>query len=274
MRTFEKEDPRLEGIGWVADSGPCSGAYVLDKGRLLIDTGNMMGLVDEIQEMAPLEKLESIALTHTHFDHVGGMAEIFQTVAPDVLMHPMAREYARLLRSPFPEFFQSLEENGKIHYIQDGTKIPGTEVEVFHLPGHTAGDLCFYLREAQALFSGDTVLPHQVRFAAILAKPDEICGGRMKDKVESLRRLLRVPVSHLFPGHGEPVLHKGAHQIKIALLTLYQALYENPPEKAWLLMAEDLLAANQPEEAFECVKKARTLAPHSEEVALLGERFR
>lgn len=274
MRTFEKEDPRLEGIGWVPDSGPCSGVYVLDNGRLLIDTGNMMGLVDEIEEMAPLEKLEHIALTHTHFDHVGGMAEIFQTVAPHVLMHPMAREYARLLRSPFPEFFQSLEEAGKIHYVQEGARIPGTEVQIFHLPGHTAGDLGFYLPEAQALFSGDAVVPHQVRFAAILSKPDEICGGRMKDKVESLRRLLRVPVRHLFPGHGEPILHKGAHQIKIALLTLYQALYENPPEKAWLLMAEDLLAANQPEEAHECVKKARTLAPHSEAVALWGEKFR
>lgn len=274
MRTFEKEDPRLEGIGWVADSGPCSGAYVLDGGRLLIDTGNMVGLVDEIREMAPVEKLEHIALTHTHFDHVGGMAEIFQIVAPDVIMHPVAREYARLLRPPFPEFFQSLEESGKIRYVRDGDEISGTGLQVFHLPGHTAGDLCFYLPGAEALFSGDTVLPHQVRFAAILSKPDEICGGRMKDKVESLRRLLRLPVAHLFPGHGEPVLHKGANHIKIALLTLYQALYENPPEKAWLLMAEDLLAANQPEEAHECVKKARSLAPDSEAVSLLAEKFR
>lgn len=273
MRTFEKEDPRLEGIGWVADSGPCSGAYLLQGGRFLIDTGNMVGLVDEIREMAPLENLERIALTHTHFDHVGGMAEIYQTVAPDVLMHRMAREYAGLLRSPFPEFFQSLEEAGKIHYVTDGEDIPGTGLHVFHLPGHTAGDLCFYLPEAQALFSGDAVLPHQVRFAAILSKPDEICGGRMKDKVESLRRLLRVPVVHLFPGHGEPVLHKGGHQIKIALLTLYQALYETPLEKAWLLMAEDLLASNQPEEAYECLKKAKAIAPHSEAVARVAEKF-
>lgn len=274
MRTFEKEDPRLEGIGWVADSGPCSGAYILGGGRLLIDTGNMLGLVDEIEEMAPLEKLEAIALTHTHFDHVGGMAEIYQRVAPDVFLHPMAREYARWLRSPFPEFFQSLQDSGKIHYVQDGGDIANFGLQALHLPGHTAGDLCFYLEGAQALFSGDAVLPYQLRFAAILSKPDEVCGGRIKDKMDSLRRLLRLPIKHLFPGHGEPVLHKGAHQIKIALLTLYQALYEDPPEKAWLLMAKDLLAADQPEEARECLKKARSIAPNSEAVNRFAEKLR
>ena len=274
MKTFEKEDARLEGIGWVADSGPCSGAYVVAGGRLLIDTGNMVGLVDELQEMAPLSTLERIALTHTHFDHVGGMAEIYPLVAPELLLHPSAREYARWLRHPFPEFFQSLEDAGKIHYLKDGEILEGTGLQVLHVPGHTAGDVCFYLQEAQALFSGDAVLPYQLRFAAILSKPDEVCGGRIQDKVASLRRLLSLPIKHLFPGHGEPVLHKGGNQIKIALLTLYQALYENPPEKAWLLMAEDLLVSGQPEEAFECVKKARSIAPTSEAVASFEEKLR
>lgn len=271
MKTFEKEDPRLEGIGWVPDSGPCSGVYVVARGRVLIDAGNMMGLVDHLEEMAPLDTLERILLTHTHFDHVGGMAEIYQRTAPDVFVHAVAREYARLLRSPFPEFFQALEDAGKIHRVQDGQEIDGTGLKALHVPGHTAGDLCFYHEEAQALFSGDAVLPFRLRFSAILSKPDDLCGGRIQDKVQSLRRLLALPVKHLFPGHGEPVLHKGAHQIKIALVTLYQALYENPPEKAWLLMAQDLVDAGQREEAEECLKKARALAPASHEVAQVSE---
>ncbi|MEJ5349504.1 MAG: MBL fold metallo-hydrolase [Desulfosoma sp.] len=276
MRTFEKEDPCLEGIGWVPDSGPCSGVYVIDHGRVLIDAGNMVGLVDHLEEMAPLDKVERLLLTHTHFDHVGGMAEIYQRTAPDVLVHPVAREYARLLRPPFPEFFQALEDAGKIHSVLDEQEIDGIGLKALHVPGHTAGDLCFYHAEAQALFSGDAVLPYQLRFSAILSKPDDFCGGRMQDKLQSLRRLLRLPVRHLFPGHGEPVLHKGSHQIKIALVTLYQSLYENLPEKAWLLMAQDLAAAGQPEEAEECLKKARALAPTSEEVdhvcAMLGRK--
>lgn len=273
MKTFEKEDPRLEGIGWVPDSGPCSGVYVVNHGRVLIDAGNMFGLVDHIEEMAPLKTLEHILLTHTHFDHVGGMAEIYQRTAPNVFVHTVAREYARLLRSPFPEFFQALEDAGKIHKVQDGQQIDGTGLRALHVPGHTAGDLCFYHEASQALFSGDAVLPFRLRFSAVLSKPDDLCGGRIQDKVHSLRRLLGLPVKHLFPGHGEPVLHKGAHQIKIALVTLYQALYENPPEKAWLLMAQDLVEAGQREEAMECLKKAQALAPTSQDVARVSEEL-
>ncbi|SMC25581.1 Glyoxylase, beta-lactamase superfamily II [Desulfacinum hydrothermale DSM 13146] len=274
MKTFEREDPSLEGVGWIPDSGPCSGAYVLHGGRTLIDTGNMLGLVDELRDMGPVEKLERILLTHAHFDHVGGMAEIYQVTAPDLIVHKLTREYLRLLRPPFPEFFQSLEEAGKVHCVEDGDVVDSDPpLEVCHLPGHTAGDLAFYWRDAGALFCGDAVLPHKVRFAAILSKPDEVLGGRMQDKVDSLKRLLSLPVRHLFPGHGEPVLHKGDQQVKIALVTLYQALYPEPPEKAWLLMAGDLLDAGQPHEARQCWEKARSLAPDSVEAARLADRF-
>ncbi len=275
MITFEQEDPLLEGVGWVPDSGPCSGVYVLDGARLLVDAGNMIGLVDEIRDVGPVEKIDKILLTHAHFDHVGGMAEIYQIAAPEVVCHKLTREYLRLLRPPFPAFFESLEEAGKIRYVEDGDVLPGPfPLEVLHLPGHTAGDLCFYHRKSEALFCGDAVLPHRERFAAVLSKPDEVLGGRMRDKVASLRRLLRLPVRHLFPGHGKPVLHKGDQQIKIALVTLYQALYEDPPEKAWLLMAEDLLDAGQPQEAEACCQKARSLAPDSQAVNAMEEKLK
>ncbi|MBC7359589.1 MAG: MBL fold metallo-hydrolase [Desulfacinum sp.] len=274
MKTFEGEDPRLAGLGWIPDSGPCSGAYVLHGGRTLIDTGNMLGLVDELRELGPVEHLERILLTHAHFDHVGGMAEIYSVTAPDLFVHKLTREYLKLLRPPFPEFFKSLEEAGKIHFVGDGDVIEGDPpLEVLHLPGHTAGDLAFYWRDARALFGGDALLPHKERFGAILSKPDEVLGGRMQDKVNTLKRLLSLPIRHLFPGHGEPVLHKGDQQVKIALVTLYQALHEDPPETAWLLMARDLLDAGQPEEARACWEKARSLAPDSHGVARMAGLF-
>ena len=93
-----------------------------------------------------------------------------------------------------------------------------------------------------------------------LSKPDEACGGRIEDKVRSLRKLLRLPVRHLFPGHGEPVFHKGGSEIKIALIALYQGLHESYPERAWIAMGEDLLEVGLFDEARQCAARAAQVA--------------
>jgi glyoxylase-like metal-dependent hydrolase (beta-lactamase superfamily II) len=35
--------------------------------------------------------------------------------------------------------------------------VADTEIQVIHTPGHSAGPVCLYLPEANALFSGDTL---------------------------------------------------------------------------------------------------------------------
>jgi glyoxylase-like metal-dependent hydrolase (beta-lactamase superfamily II) len=272
MRSFADKDPRLAGMHWVQDAGACSGVYILEDGLTIIDAGNMYGLIDELQDLGPLERLERILVTHCHFDHVGGMEEIFQVVSPDVYVHPVTREYLRLLRAPFPEFFDALERDGKLRLIQDGETIPGGRpMKVLHTPGHTAGDLCFFDEISGSLFCGDVVLPHRFKLGPALSKPDEMCGGRMQDKLQSLKRLLGLPVRHLFSGHGEPVFHKGSDQIKLSLYGLYQALHEDRPELAWAAMGHDLLELGQRAEAQQCWAKASQLAPDGPEVRRLRE---
>lgn len=257
---------------WVQDAGACSGVYVLEDGRTIIDAGNMYGLIDELQDLGPLDRLERILLTHCHFDHVGGLEEIFQVVSPDVHVHPVTREYLRLLRSPFPEFFDALERDGKLKPIEDGDMIPGSRsLRVIHTPGHTAGDTCFFEETSGALFCGDAVLPYRLKLGPALSKPDEICGGRMKDKLHSLKRLVGLPVRHLFPGHGEPVFQKGSDHIKLSLYSLYQSLHEDRPELAWVAMGRDLLGLGQLAEARQCWSKSAEISPEAPEVKGLLE---
>lgn len=274
MKALAEEDQTLEGMYWVQDAGACSGVYVLEDGRTLIDVGNMYGLIDELQDLGSLDRLERILFTHSHFDHVGGVEEVYQVATPDIYVHPLAREYLRLLREPFPSFFDALDKDRKIRFLHDGDLVESVPaLKVIHTPGHTAGDLCFFDESSGALFSGDTVLPQKEKLSGILSKPDEVCGGRMEDKVNGLRKLLRLPVRHLFPGHGKPVFHKGADQIKISLITLYQSLHEETPEKAWLAMGHDLLAAGRFEDARQCVAKASEMAPACSEAKSLYEQI-
>ncbi len=262
MKSLAEQDPLLKGIYWIADAGACSGVYVLEQGRTLIDVGNMFGLLEELGDIGPVDRLERILLTHSHFDHIGGVAEVYQRVSPDLYVHPLAREYLRLHRSPFPAFFDALEKDGKLKPVADGEQIEGDPpLTVMHLPGHTAGDVAFYEPRSQALFCGDIVLPHRMAHGATLSKPDEMCGGRLQDKLATLRRLLLLPVRHLLCGHGEPVLDKGADQIKIALMNLYRALEKERPERAWILMGHDLLEAKQFDEAAQCALKALEQVP-------------
>jgi glyoxylase-like metal-dependent hydrolase (beta-lactamase superfamily II) len=272
MKDLAQEDALLTGMYWVEDAGACSGVYVLDEGQTIIDAGNMFGLIDELQDLGPPERLQRILLTHSHFDHVGGMAEIYQAANPDVYVHRMAREYLRLHRAPFPEFFDALEHDGKIHSLEDGDVLAGAQpLRVLHTPGHTAGDLCFFHEHSGALFCGDAVLPHRFKHAATLSKPDEVCGGRLQDKLTSLRKLLALPVRHLCTGHGEPVFHKGLDQIKLSLITLYQSLEEEHPERAWVAMGHDLLALGQIAEARQCVAKALEQQPQEASAKELQE---
>jgi glyoxylase-like metal-dependent hydrolase (beta-lactamase superfamily II) len=275
MKSLAEQDPGLKGIYWVEDAGACSGVYALEEGRTIIDAGNMYGLIDELQDLGPLDRLERILLTHSHFDHVGGVEEIYQVATPDLYVHPMAREYLKLHRSPFPEFFEALEKDGRIKMVQDGDIIEGEpSLRVIHTPGHTAGDICFFAEDTGALFCGDAVVPHRHRLGSALAKPDEVCGGRMQDKLDSLRRLLKYPVRHLCAGHGEPVYHKGADQIKLSLYSLYQSLNEDAPHKAWIAMGHDMLGVGLIEEAEQCAAKAAATELDDPELKMLHELIR
>lgn len=277
MQSLAEKDSLLKGVHWVQDAGACSGVYVLEEGRILIDAGNMFGLVDELMDLGPLDRLERILLTHSHFDHVGGIAEIYQWAAPDLHVHPSARRLMTFHPPAFAEFFDRLERDGKLRPLRDGDSIDAASLgvlQVLHTPGHTAGDLCFFNERSGALFCGDTVLPNHLSMGADIAGPDENSGATIQDKLAALRRLLALPVRHLLPGHGEPVLHKGADHIKLALYNVYRALFPEHPEKAWAAMGHDLLSAGLNQEAGQCLSKARESAPDSVPVRELAERMK
>ena len=94
-------DPRLEGIWWVEEAGMSCNVYVLNEGRTLIDAGNYYGMLHELSQEFDISLLEQLFITHCHFDHVGGMGELFDWSKPKVYAHMDTLPYINFRNVPF-----------------------------------------------------------------------------------------------------------------------------------------------------------------------------
>jgi len=97
-------------------------------------------------------------------------------------------------------------------YLNNGDLIElgNLKIEVIHTPGHTPGSVCFYVREAYLLFSGDTL------FCRSVGRTD-FPGSSWESLIDSIKnRLFKLPrLTKVYPGHGEET-------------TIEEEIYGNP----------------------------------------------
>lgn len=172
-------------------TGPGTNTYVIGTGRkrLLLESGEGVAEYDDLLVSAMHEhcdgaELDRIVLTHSHPDHIGGVANV------------------RLRHGDLPlwKLPHECEDRGHaVIAIQDGDvmEVEGATLEAFWTPGHARDHLCFLLREEKILFSGDNVLGA----GTTVIPPD----GDLGDYLDSLRRLLALDVERIFPAHGPVV---------------------------------------------------------------------
>ncbi len=189
---------------------------------IVVDPGDE---VDRILETLRKHKLKVLAMvsTHTHIDHVGGLARLHEATGAPVLMHKDDLELyrhldmqAQWLGVPVPEM-TNVEE-----FLREGDSVKWGEFEasVIHTPGHTPGSLCLYLpshkiaaashADSQAdsgskepgiteprLIAGDTL------FAGSIGRTD-LWGGSFPEIMKSLKtKVLALPdETFVLPGHG------------------------------------------------------------------------
>ncbi len=143
---------------------------------------------------------EAILLTHGHSDHIMAAADLKKKYGIPVICHADEKE---MLADP--EWNLTLPHCGFPYVIepditvrdQDVLSYAGFRIRVMHTPGHTAGSVCYYLKEQNTLFSGDTL------FYRSYGRTD-FRGGSDADMAGSLRRLLTElpPETAVCPGHG------------------------------------------------------------------------
>ncbi|MDD5369926.1 MAG: MBL fold metallo-hydrolase [Anaerolineaceae bacterium] len=146
-------------------------------------------------------RLEAIWITHAHFDHIAGVAEVNKGWgAPvSVALHPEdlplweskggARSFGVTIDpGPAPDTMLS---GGQVLQLGD------SHLEVRHVPGHSRGHVVIYSASAGALFCGDVI------FQGSIGRTD-LPGGDFDELVAGIRsQVLTLPdTTRLLPGHG------------------------------------------------------------------------
>jgi glyoxylase-like metal-dependent hydrolase (beta-lactamase superfamily II) len=193
-------------VTWIPGRGYFGNAYVV--GSVLIDAGVLPSAIEPYKE-----DIDTIVLTHCHFDHTAYTREIAYLCSASVSIHPL--DAPGLMQE---ELSLSLHFGSRPPGISPGRLLSDGDrigpLTVLHTPGHTPGSICLFLEEERALISGDTVFTDG-GFGRY-----DFPGGSRAALSRSIGRLASLDVEGLYPGHGSPVHHNGRRHIEAALQAL------------------------------------------------------
>jgi hydroxyacylglutathione hydrolase len=141
--------------------------------------------------------LESVWLTHAHFDHLGGLAGVLRAHPVPVYMHPLEaplhevavdaalRFGIRIEEPPAPD--RELAEGDRV-------RVGSRELSVIHVPGHAPGHVAFH--DDTVIFGGDCL------FAGSIGRTDLPFADRETLDASVARMMALGDELTLYPGHG------------------------------------------------------------------------
>ena len=108
-------------------------------------------------------KLEcrGIILTHSHFDHITGIAAVKEAF-PDAKIAIHKAEINELINPPGPMNSSVIRFFGELSLLQAvaGPGLGGEKWKVLWTPGHTPGSICLFNESEKLLISGDTMFAY------------------------------------------------------------------------------------------------------------------
>jgi glyoxylase-like metal-dependent hydrolase (beta-lactamase superfamily II) len=166
----------------------------------VVDPGGNLDQVQFVLELEELE-LETVLVTHGHFDHCGGAAAL--AAATGARIEGPHRGDAHLvarLKEAGERYGLRAESYTPDRWLEDGDQIRFGEVvlDVLHCPGHSPGHVAYVDKQGRNAFVGDILFR-----GAIGAW--EHADGNLEQLVTSIRSKLFAlgdDISFL-PGHGE-----------------------------------------------------------------------
>ncbi len=142
----------------------------LETGPLMVNTyvvyvnGGKSCIVIDPADAEPVKKyaevyglnIDAVLLTHCHFDHILGVPELVQDGAR---LYIGEKDAPGLNDRSVSLCFKTLPEMKPDVLLRDGDAVEeaGLHLDVLSTPGHTAGGVCYVLKESSEIFSGDTL---------------------------------------------------------------------------------------------------------------------
>lgn len=170
-----------------APTGATNAYLVGDDPALLVDPA---GRTAELDSLVADREIGAIAVTHTHPDHVGAVADYAAETGATVL----ARRPERLAAAAGVDADRAISEGSEI-------ETGNGPVTVLDTPGHAVDHVAFELPDGDVL-CGDLVVAEG---SVVVGAPE----GDLRAYLTSLRRLLARAPDRLLPGHGPVMARAG-----------------------------------------------------------------
>ena len=143
----------------------------------VIDPGEAQPIINFLKDKDI--ELKYILNTHHHFDHIGGNKDLKKKFGATIL--------------GFKEDFNNIPEIDILLEDNQVWKSENFKAKIIHVPGHTAGHICFYFFEDKFIFTGDTL------FSLGCGR---IFEGTYKEMFESLNKIKSLPEeTKVYCGH-------------------------------------------------------------------------
>lgn len=166
---------------------------------VIVDPGDEAERLLEAKRALGIDALEAILLTHTHFDHIGAVAELARATGAPVYCPEMERDVLANINDyvRFPGFgpFESYEADETVAG-GESLELAGLIFDVRFTPGHSPGHVTYSVRDGGSLLSGD------VLFQGSVGRVD-LPGGDWPTLLASIEALLAEfpPQTTVYPGH-------------------------------------------------------------------------
>ncbi len=183
-------------------SGFAENAYLIwqpgNKQALAIDPGDAPSIVQTLA--AEKLQLAAILLTHSHLDHIDGVAHLVRATRAPIYLHPEARLFYDNAAVQGAQFGMRVEapppptnEFAPVEHLD----LAGIDLEVRYVPGHAPGHVLLYNASAGVAFAGDVV------FQGSIGRTD-LPGGNHQTLMSSIRdQVMTLPEdTKLYSGHG------------------------------------------------------------------------
>ena len=207
---------------------------------VLVDAGypgDAGEVLESLQQLGGVEKLQAILVTHGHIDHIGGIPAVLERRGVPVLASPaelgnVRREYRQ--QASVATVTLNLWRPGALAWTREilgkgaarDAGVPQAEAFAAQLPGglvavpsagHTSGHTAYFLPEQRVLLTGDALVSgHPLRRED---GPQLLPGFFHHDKAAlpgGLEALASVEADAIVPGHG-PVLQMNPAQAVAAV---------------------------------------------------------